>query len=151
MTSRTSRWIGKSQVSGYILGLWLCATNAAALEISDGWARATVPGQTVGAAYLTITSPKRAQLLAVKTSVAKTVEIHSTSMQEGIMRMRQLKLLELPASETVTLAPMGIHLMLLGLKGPLKEGDEIALELIVSENKKKKTFKTAITVRALTQ
>ena len=136
---------------GLFLGVLLVAPAAAAVEISDAWARATVPGQSVGAAYLTITSPRRLRLVAVKTAFAARVEIHSSHMEDGVMKMRRLDSLDIPARKPVVLAPMGTHLMLMDLKAPLKADDQVPLELIFQDKRKKKLIKVTAPVRAITQ
>lgn len=132
-----------------ILGLNVLAAHA--LEVSEPWARATVPGASVGAAYMTLTSPVKARLIAVRSPASGRVEIHSAGMQDGTMRMRQLKSLELPAGQPVTLAPMGLHLMLMELKAPLKSGERVALELVVQEGRKRRIVEVSAEIRSLTQ
>lgn len=136
---------------GLFLGVLLVAPAAAAVEVSDAWARATVPGQSVGAAYLTITSPRRLRLVAVKTAFAARVEIHSSHMEDGVMKMRRLDSLDIPAGKPVVLAPMGTHLMLMDLQAPLKADDQVPLELIFQDKRKKKLIKVTAPVRAITQ
>ncbi|MSQ60174.1 MAG: copper chaperone PCu(A)C [Betaproteobacteria bacterium] len=136
---------------GVLLGALLLAPAAFAVEITDTWARATVPGQNVGAAYLTITSPTRMRLVAVKSVLAGRVEIHSTQMGDGVMKMRRIQYLDIPAGEAVSLAPMATHLMLLDLKAPLAAGGQVPLELVFRSKGRKKTVKVAAQVRAITQ
>jgi copper(I)-binding protein len=97
--------------------------------ISHAWARATAPGQEVGAAFLTIQSQKNTALIKAESPSAGGVEIHSTTMKNGIMQMRKLDSLPLTANKPTALEPGGYHLMLLGLKKTLKTGDEIQLTL----------------------
>jgi copper(I)-binding protein len=59
------------------------------------------------------------------------VELHSMTLDGGVMRMRALPRIELPAGKTVNLAPNGLHLMLIDLKRPLKAGDKLPLVLSV--------------------
>ncbi len=127
------------------------AFSAHALEVSDAWTRVTVPGQQVGAAYMTLTSVGKARLISVRSPACKRVEIHSSSMVDGTMRMRRLKALDLPAGQAVSLAPMGTHLMLMELVAPLKEGDHIDLELTVQEGGKRKKIPVTAEVRSLMQ
>lgn len=101
------------------------------VTVSDVWARATAPGQKNGSVGLVITSTKDAKLISVASSAAQSAEIHTMSMDGGVMKMRQLEDLPLPARQAVTLGPGGDHLMLFGLKKPLKEGQEIPLTLAV--------------------
>jgi hypothetical protein len=116
-----------------VIAALLFATQVTAGEIttSDAWGRATAPGQENGSVGVVITSKKDARLIAVSTPVAKTAEIHTMTMDNGVMQMRQLEFLPLPAGQPVTLGPGGDHLMLFGLKHPLKEGDQIPLTLTV--------------------
>jgi periplasmic copper chaperone A len=99
------------------------------LEVKTPWARAT-PGHTEnGAAYLTIVSPTADRLIAASSPVAKKVELHTMSMQGDVMRMRPLAAIDIPAGQTVTLNPGGMHIMLLGLTQPLREGQSFPLRL----------------------
>jgi copper(I)-binding protein len=99
------------------------------LEITAPCARAT-PGQAqIGAAYLTIISPTTDRLTAASSPVAKKAELHAMSMEGGVMRMRPLTAIDIPAGQTVTLSPGGTHIMLLGLTQPLREGQSFPLTL----------------------
>ena len=102
-----------------------------AIEIQHPWARPTVAGQIAGGGYLAIRNTGSAadRLLGGTAVGAATVEVHEMRMDGDVMRMRELKALELPAGKLVTLAPGGLHLMLTGLKAPLKLGDKLAVKL----------------------
>lgn len=108
------------------------AAAADALQVRNARALATVPGQSVAAAYMTMESPSNARIVSVKSDAAESVQIHAMSMQQGVMRMRRLDVLDLPAGREVRLAPGGIHLMLAGLKHPLRAGASVKLSLIVT-------------------
>jgi copper(I)-binding protein len=97
------------------------------VRITGVWARATVPGQAVGVAYLTIASAVPVALVRVETDAAKQVQLHNMRMNQGVMEMREHKELKIAANEVLALAPGGMHLMLLGLKKPLKAGEKIFL------------------------
>ncbi|MFA9439802.1 copper chaperone PCu(A)C [Uliginosibacterium sp. sgz301328] len=100
------------------------------IHIGHPWARETVPGQPTAGAYLTLENRGGAdRLLAVSTPAAASAEVHSMSMEGTTMRMRKLNALDLPPGKTVVLAPGGFHVMLFGLKAPLKNGDRIPLTL----------------------
>lgn len=101
------------------------------IAIEDAWARATAPGQSNGSVALHITSAKDARLVAVSSSASASAEIHTMSMDNGVMKMRQLEYLSLPAKQAVTLGPGGDHLMLFDIKKPLKEGNYVPLTLTV--------------------
>lgn len=102
----------------------------AAVHAERSWARATAPGQSVGGAYVTLTSPSDDRVVSATSPVAAKAELHEMSMDGGVMRMRELPNgLALPAHQAVALAPGGIHLMLVGLKQPLAVGQTIAVQL----------------------
>jgi len=100
------------------------------LMIHEPWARAT-PGQAPnGAAFLTIRNAGDADsLVAATTAVAKRTELHTTQMDGGVMKMRHVAAIEVPAKGAAELKPGGYHVMLMGLKQPLKEGDVFDLTL----------------------
>jgi len=99
------------------------------LEVQTPWARATPGRAENGAAYLTIVSPTADRLIAVSSPVAKKVELHTMSMQGDVMKMRPLAAIDIPAGQPVTLSPGGMHIMLLGLTQPLREGQSFPLTL----------------------
>ncbi len=115
-----------------LASLWLSSISAFAdngVVISDNWARATAPGQEVGAAYMTLQSAEDTSLVGVESPAADSVEIHSMSMENGVMKMRSLKSLPLAAGKPAKLAPGGFHLMLFDLKKPLKAGEKVSFKL----------------------
>ncbi|MBO0738236.1 MAG: copper chaperone PCu(A)C, partial [Alphaproteobacteria bacterium] len=99
------------------------------LEIKTPWARATPGRAENGAAYLTIVSPTADRLIGVSSPVAKKAEPHTMSIEGGIMRMRPLGAIDIPAGQTVTLSPGGMHIMLLSLTQPLRAGQSFPLTL----------------------
>jgi len=102
------------------------------LEIGHPWSRAT-PGQArTGAGYMTITNTGTAadRLVKAETPVSGTVELHLMAVKDGVMTMREVEGgIEIPAGETVTLAPGGLHVMMMGLKSKLVEGETFPLTL----------------------
>jgi copper(I)-binding protein len=121
------------------LQLLLAAATAHAqqVEVSDAWVRATVPGQKVAAAYMTLRSGAAARLVGVKTKAARSAELHSMSHEAGVMKMRRLESLELPAGRDVALEPGGNHIMLFDPVKPLKEGQRVALKLLIEQGGKR--------------
>ena len=99
------------------------------IEIGQPWARATPGKAQIGAVYLTIRAPAGDRLVSVSSPVAAAVELHEHTMAGMVMRMRPLAGLAIPAGQTVALAPGGMHIMLVGLKAPLREGQSFALTL----------------------
>ena len=111
---------------------WLPAAAAAQpVTVNDAWVRAPAPGQKVAAAYMELTSSTSMVLSAVSSTVAAAAELHSTTMEAGVMKMRPAGRIELPGGKAVKLAPGGLHLMLIDLRKPLKPGDRVALTLTV--------------------
>ena len=99
------------------------------ITVEDAWARAAAPGRASAAAYFTIANTGGGdRLVAVSTPVG-TASIHSTSMDGGVMRMRPLDFLDVPAGGTVRLEPGGTHVMLTGLREPLTAGSSLPLTL----------------------
>ena len=99
------------------------------LEVSDAWARATPGKAENGVAYLTIRTPTPDRLVSVSSPVAKKAELHTMEMAGMVMKMRPLAGLDIPAGQSVTLKPGGEHIMLMGLNGPLREGQSFPLTL----------------------
>ena len=106
-----------------------CSKQAPEINITDNWVRATAEGQDVGAAYMTITSASDKSLVKVESSVTDSVEIHSMSMENGVMKMRILDQLALKANTPNKLTPGGFHLMLFDLRKPLKAGESVSFIL----------------------
>jgi copper(I)-binding protein len=103
------------------------------VKISQPWIRATVPGQSVAGAYMELTSNAPAALVAADSPVARKTEPHAMTLDAGVMKMRAVERIELPANETVSLKPGGYHLMLVDIKRELKVGDRVPLTLIVQD------------------
>jgi len=115
----------------------MSAVQAADLvEVHDAWARATVPGQKSGAVYMELVARENLRLTAIRTAAAETAEVHQMKMEKGMMRMRAVPFLELPAGKRVKLAPGGYHVMLFDLKQSLVTGQKLKLELTVEDSSK---------------
>lgn len=97
----------------------------------SGWARPTAAGQQAAAAYLTIHNggKREDRLLSVSTTAAAAASLHVTSNVGGIARMRPSGPVAIAPGRTVTMAPGGLHLMLTGLKAPLRPGTRLPLAL----------------------
>ncbi len=106
-------------------------TAAAQTRVEDPWVRATVAGQPSSGAFMRITADTDSALLSVASPVAKDVQIHEMSMTNDVMRMGPVDAVPLPAGKTVALDPDGYHVMLMGLNGQIKEGDQVPLTLTV--------------------
>ena len=112
--------------------LWLAGTAMAqesGISITDVWSRAASVGRP-GVVYLTVTdtgAPDR--LLGVSTPVAERAELHESFTQGGVMKMRPADAAPVAPNKPLRLVPGGYHIMLMGLKQPLKEGDTFPITL----------------------
>jgi periplasmic copper chaperone A len=123
----------------------------AQVQVTDAWVRGTVPGQRATGAFMQLASPGDSALVAVSSPAAKAAEIHTMTLEGGVMRMRAIDSLALPAGKTVELKPGGYHVMLLDLAQPLKEGDSVPVVLTFADATGRKTSQEVkATVRALT-
>ena len=121
------------------------------VTVKDPWARGTVVGQTASGAFLELQSSENAALIDVSSPVAGVVEVHEMSMDNGVMKMRALPKLDLPAGKAVALKPGGYHIMLMDLKKPMLKGETIPLTLkIEGKDKKVSTIEVKAEVRELT-
>ncbi len=133
------------------LAATITLTAHADVTVKDAWIRGVVPGQRATGAFMQLASPTDAALVAVSTPIAKVSEIHTMSLDNGVMRMRAIPSVPVPAGKTVQLEPGGNHVMLLELTGPLQEGSSVPLTLTFSDAAGKRTTQTVnATVRALT-
>ena len=138
--------------SGLLAALFISASvYAGDIRVENAWARATAPGQDAASVDLSITSKHPATLVGVSSGVSKTAQLHSMVTEDGMMKMREVAFIALPAGKTVNLGESGYHLMLNGLKAPLKEGETVPLTLsfkVVKHGVLK--IKTRAVVRSLT-
>jgi copper(I)-binding protein len=107
------------------------AQGPAALAVTDAYALAVPPGQPNSAVFLTLTndSTQSRALVAGASPIAEAVELHKHTHEGGVMRMRPVSRIEVPAQSAVQLQPGGLHVMLIGLKGDLAPGDQVDLTL----------------------
>lgn len=116
----------------------LLASSALAqppVTVSDEWVRATPPGSRMTAGYLTLHNgaSRDITLVAITSPQFERVELHRTTLVDDVARMEKVESLELPAGGQVELAPGGLHLMLIGLRRELGEGDEVLLHLVFDD------------------
>jgi hypothetical protein len=99
--------------------------------IRDGWVQEGPPSQTITAAYMTIQNHSGADisLKSASTEAAQTIELHKMELVAGMMKMHRVETIDIPAGGTVELKPGGYHLMVIGLKKELKEGDKVTITL----------------------
>jgi len=121
----------------FLLGLILAGLGparaagdpASGLQVEAVWSRAALAGGN-GVVYMTIrTSGAADALTGASSPVAASAELHETSMDQGVMRMRPVGSAPVTADKPLLLAPAGYHLMLMGLNRRLSGGDQFPLTL----------------------
>jgi copper(I)-binding protein len=123
----------------------------AQVTVADAWVRGTAPGQKATGAFMKITSSTDAILVSAASPVAAVVEVHEMTHEGGMMRMRAISELKLPAGKAVELRPGSYHVMLMDLKQPLKEGESVPVTLTYRDaSGKKNSLEVMAPVRALT-
>lgn len=101
------------------------------VSVEEAWVRATVPQQNATGAFMRLTSDRDARLISAASPVAGVVEIHEMTMEGNVMKMGAIPGLDLPAGKIVELKPGGYHVMLMGLKQQVKDGDEVPISIVV--------------------
>ena len=112
-----------------LLALSAWAQAAETITIKNAWVRAPAPGAEITAAYMTLEVSEPMTLFSATSAAAMAVEVHSMSMKNGVMEMREIKQLDLQPGKPTTLERGGLHLMLIDLKKPLKAGDSVNMVL----------------------
>ena len=141
----------RALVAAIVLVSSAAASAAELVSVRNAWVRATVPGQGVAGAYMEITATAPAVLLAVESPLARKTGLHTMAMDAGVMKMRPVVRIELPAHQTVSLKPGGYHVMLIDIKRELKPGERVPLELTLRTRQGvKSTLQIEAEVRAVT-
>lgn len=99
------------------------------ITIENGYIRETIPGTSISSAYMTISnhSDKAIVLKEITSEVSDRLELHTHQASNGIMRMRKLDRIIIPANEQVVLQPSGLHIMIFDLDKRLKAQEEVKL------------------------
>jgi copper(I)-binding protein len=118
--------------------------------VSKAWIGESVPGQTSATLQMNVTTVKAVTLLSVTTPVAENVEIHSLMKHRGAMKVQVVNRLPLPEHSTSIFGSRGLFLMVTGIKQPLKSGERVPVNLLVSfADKKTKTIQAEAEVRQM--
>jgi len=104
---------------------------AGGMTVSNVWSRATAAGAKNGVVYLTIANKgsETDRLVKVASPVAKMAELHISRMEGNVMKMEPVEAIVAEPGKTATLKPGGLHIMLMSLKAPLKEGEMFPVTL----------------------
>jgi copper(I)-binding protein len=107
----------------------LRSAAACGLQVTSAWIREAPPSATALAAYATLTNSGNETLTitSVSAPVAALAQLHETTLKDGMVLMRMLSSLTIPAGGTMTLTPGGKHLMLTGIKGLPKAGEQVTI------------------------
>jgi periplasmic copper chaperone A len=133
-----------------LASLALALAAQAQVSVKEPWVRATVPQQKATGAFMQIVAVQDARLVEARSPVAGIVEIHEMAMVGDVMKMRAIPGLALPAGKAVDLKPGGYHVMLMELKGQVKDGDMVPLTLVVeARDGKRQTLELKVPARAL--
>ena len=129
-----------------------CEVHAEGVQVKEAWVRASVPQQRATGVFMNLESPDGGRLLGAASPVARVVEVHEMTLgEDGVMRMREVPAVELPACEAGALKPGGYHIMLIDLVEQLKEGERVPLSLsIETAQGERKTVEVEAEVRPLT-
>lgn len=123
------------------LSTQLMATTDAASSVSvnEPYVRAVPPGQPNSAAFMQLYNSSTAQhsIVKAKSTVSGIVELHTHVKEDGMMKMRQVKQIDIPPQSKTTLQPGGLHVMFIGLKSELKPGSKVTFTLIFEDGSKK--------------
>lgn len=104
----------------------------AELSVRNAWVRGTTPTQKASGAFMSIVSSEAASLISATSPIAGRVELHEMQTDGGMMRMRRVDKIDLPARKVVDLGPSGYHVMLMDLRQRLVEGAAVPVTLIVT-------------------
>ncbi len=123
--SRVAVWVGRLVFAGLILAAWLNAVVSSAaeeLKVDSAWVRLMPPVSDSSAGYVTLSNSSGVSMILVGASsdAAEKVEFHRVEQVDGLRSMKQVKSIELPPKGQFRFSPGADHIMLLGLKQPLK-------------------------------
>ncbi len=125
-----SYWANWVRSAWAVAAVLVVSSAWAQVKVQDPWARPTAQGQTVGGSYFRIEGgPSNDRLLSAAADIAQAVELHSMRMDGDVMRMRQVAAVDVAANQLVEFKPGGLHVMLIGLKTPLKVGNSFPMTL----------------------
>jgi len=122
-----------------LLSVAAMATQAEHIEVSEPYAREVPPGAPASASFMTLTnnSDQDIKILQADSEVSKVVELHTHTNDNGVMRMRKIPNITVPANGQAVLQPGGLHIMLIGPHKPLKTGQTVEVELTFEDGSHK--------------
>lgn len=111
--------------------VFLLSLNLYAVEVTNERIRLLPPGSPTTALFMDIenTSDKDIYLVKAESSLSKKVELHNHIMKDGMMKMEEVSKIKIKAKSKTHLKPGGLHIMMIGLKSDLTEGQEVEVKL----------------------
>ena len=152
ITVRVTHFVGAIMKYRMFIASMLLAASlnvTAAVTVESPWVRATVPGQSATGAYMVLRSSEDAVLTGVMTPVAGVADVHQMTLEGGVMKMRTIQRLALPAGKSVELKSGGYHIMIMDMKRPLSVGDIVPLTLSIEGGGRTQKVEVKAEVRAL--
>lgn len=118
-----------------LFSLNVLANQAADLEIENPFVREMPPTAPATGAFMTLinSSDQDIAIVSAKSDAAKKVELHTHTHDNGVMRMREIPEILVPAMGQAELKPGGLHIMLINPTRTLKEGDEVQIVVILKD------------------
>jgi copper(I)-binding protein len=108
---------------------------AGSITVEKPFVKEVAPNMQNSAAFMTIknSSDKNISLISANSDVCKITELHTHGHQNGMMAMYRVDKIDVPAHGEALLKPMGYHVMLIGLTRPIKEGENVTIDLKFSD------------------
>jgi len=118
-------------LSSMLSSISFFAAAETSLTVEDAWAKESIPGAENGAAYFVVYNPTDTDITVIDgdATIARAAEVHEHRHADGMMQMRRVPELNIPAQSRVTFKPGGLHLMMFGVHEPLKQGETFEASL----------------------
>ena len=113
------------------------------IKIVNAWVAATEESDDISVAYMSLLSHEDLILTSITSPTIKTIEMHNTILEKGIMKMRMAHEIKIDHDKTFEFKSGGSHLMLMDFKGPLKAGEKVKITLHFKD-KKNQSFNKSI-------
>lgn len=115
------------------------AAQADHISVENPFAREVPPTAPASASFMTLKNSygETINVVAAHSDVAKVIELHTHTNDNGVMRMRKIPQIEIPANGTTELKPGGLHIMLIGPHEPIKVGQTVTVELEFEDGSRK--------------
>lgn len=136
-----------------LLSVSAMATQAEHIEVSNPYAREVPPGAPASASFMTLTnnSDQDIKITQADSEVSKVVELHTHTNDNGVMRMRKIPNITVPANGQAVLQPGGLHIMLIGPHQPLKAGQSIDVDLTFEDGSHKQVSMPVKSLKGMTR